>query len=401
MRVLEDTLKGSAAVAMAGSGRKSTTTFSLALNSPRLDADRLLMDDEESKPYESGRPEPPKDPARFNGLRGDIRMEVGALRYQDTDLKNVRAELKMVDDLVTVERFDAGAFGGTVAAGGSSVRLGPAPNARPFTAKVQAKGLNVAQLMSITGDKKVLTGTFNGGVDLTGVGYEMEELEQRLIGGIQGEMLNGSFLGLDVLSAVTQPLAKALPIAAKPLSMSGEVTRLAEQLPFSVTIEKGVAQLKNPITWTRPEGRLSFDGGIRLDGTLALAGTVELSPQSIRTLTLGKVTPGGPIPLALKLGGPAWKPQVQGLDVKPAALAIARQAAASAATSLLGEKGKAVQGVIEAGPQAAAEQARKEAEQRAAQEKARLEEQARREADAARRRTEEEAKKRLKGLFGR
>jgi AsmA protein len=260
--------------------------------------------------------------------------------------------------------------------------------------------VDVARALATTSDKKVLCGTFDGGVDLSGVGYEMEELKQRLIGGIQGEVRNGSFLGLDVLSAVTQPLARALPFTARPLSMGADVTRLAEQLPFSVTIEKGVAQLKRPITWTRPEGRLSFDGGIRLDGTLALAGTVELSPQSIRTLTLGRVTPSGPIPLALQLSGPAWKPQVQGLDVKPAALAIGKQAAASAATGLLGEKGKAVQGIIEA-PQAAAEQARKEAEQRAAQEKARLEQQARQQAEAARKKAEEEAKKKLRGLFGR
>lgn len=142
---------------------------------------------------------------------------------------------------------------------------------------------------------------------------------------------------------------------------------------------------------------MSFDGGIRLDGTLDLAGTVNIQPQTIQKITAGKATPTGPVPVALKLTGKAWAPQVTELDVKPAATAIAKMAAANVATGLLGEKGKEVGKVITGGPDAAKQAAQAEAEKRQQE----LQQKAQQEAEAARKKAEEEAKKRLKGLFGR
>ncbi|HSP78876.1 MAG TPA: AsmA family protein, partial [Myxococcaceae bacterium] len=204
------------------------------------------------------------------------------------------------------------------------------------------------------------------------------------------------------------PLAKALPFTARALK-SDEVTRLSERLPFGVRIANGVAQLSKPITWTRPDVAMRFDGGIGLDGRLDLEGRVSLGPPLIEQMTLGKVKPEQAIPVEVALTGLAWSPEVTGLDVRPAAELIAKQAAGSAARELLGEKrGKQVEGLITGGPEAAkeaaraeAERARKQAEEAAAKEKARLEEQARQEAERARKKAEEEAKKRLKGLFGR
>ncbi|WP_257459371.1 AsmA family protein [Archangium lipolyticum] len=395
--LLDSTLAGTASVALAGQGAKQTTTFALALKSPRLNADELLMTDEEIASVTGGAPveeEGPEDPKRFNGMRGDMLFEIGALRMNEMDLSNMVAELKMVDDLITVERFTTGIYGGTVSAGGSSVRLGPEPAQRPFELKAEVRGMDVAQAMSKRVPKKVLDGKFDGQLNLTGVGYEMESLKQRLGGAIQGNLLGGAFSGIDIPAAVSGPLVKALPFAGKVLTDEG-VTQLAEQLPFGVTIKNGVAQLSKPITWTRPDVAMSFDGGIGLDGTLDLAGTVNLGPPLVQRMTLGKAVPTEPLPVAVKLTGKAWSPQVTGLDVKPAVTAIAKMAAATAATELLGEKGKTVGKVITGGADAAKEAARAEAEKRQRE----AEERARQEAEAARKRAEEEAKKRLKGIF--
>ncbi|HYO56617.1 AsmA family protein [Archangium sp.] len=395
--LLEYTLAGRASFARAGQGAKQTTTFALALESPRLNADELLMTDEEVAAV-AGAPqeEAPADPKRFNGMRGDMSFKMGALRMNEMDLSNMVAELKMVDDLITVERFTTSIYGGTVSANGSTVRLGPEPAQRPFELKAEVRGMNVAQALSTRVPRKVLDGKFDGQMNLAGVGYEVKSLQERLAGAIDGTLLGGAFLGTDIPAAVSGPLVKALPFAGKALNSEG-VTQLAEQLPFGVTIKNGVAQLSKPITWTRPEAAMSFDGGIRLDGTLDLAGTVNLGPPLIQKMTLGRATPTEPVPLALKLTGKAWSPEVSELDVKPAAVAIAKMAAASAATELLGDKGKEVGKIITGGTGAAKEAARAEAEKRQKE----LEEKARQEADAARRRAEEEAKKRLKGLFGR
>jgi AsmA protein len=135
---------------------------------------------------------------------------------------------------------------------------------------------------------------------------------------------------------------------------------------------------------------MSFEGGVRLDGTMDLSGTVSLAPTTIQRLTAGKVTPTAPIPVAVKVTGPAWSPEVSGVDVKPAATAIAKQAATGLAGQLLGDRAKPVQAIIEGGEERArAEEVRKK-----------LEEAAGAEQERARQRAEEEAKKRLRGLFG-
>jgi AsmA protein len=403
MNVLEDTLGGTASFATAGTGKKQTTTFTMDMKSDRLNAEALLMTDEELMARNNGvLPPPPDDPTRFNGMRGDMKFQVGALRYSGMDMSNMVAHLTMVDDLIKVEKFSSSVYGGTVVADGTQVNLGPLPEKRAFTAKVKMEQVDAAKVLETRTPKKVMTGRFNGNIDLQGVGYTPEKLKETLLGAINGNLANSTFLGVDVLSKISEPLAKALPFAAKALR-SEDVTSLGENLPFGVEIKNGVAQLERPITWTRPEAAMRFEGGIRLDGVLDLNGTVNLTPQTINKLTLGKVTPTEAIPVTLKLTGPAWAPEVTSLDVKPAATAIAKQAAAGLAGRLLGEKGKQVEQIITGGEQAArdeAERRKKELEQKAAEEKAKLEEAARAEQERLKKQAEEEAKKRVRGIFG-
>ncbi len=403
MNVLEDTLGGTASFATAGQGKKKTTTFAMDMKTQRLNADALLMKDEEIMSHNNGvLPPPPGDPTRFNGMRGDMKFQAGSVRYSDMDLSNMVAHITLVDDLIKVEKFSSVAFGGTVVADGTQMNLGPPPEKRPFVAKVTMQKVDVASVLATRTPKKLMTGKFNGNVDLQGVGYTPDKLKETLLGAINGNLEDSTFLGMDVLSKVSEPLAKALPFTAKALK-SGDVTSLGDNLPFGVEIKSGVAQLKKPITWTRPEAAMSFAGGIRLDGGLDLNGTVTLTPQTINKLTLGKVTPTEAIPVTLKVTGPAWSPEVTGLDVKPAATAIAKQAAAGLAGKLLGEKGQQAQQVITGGQQAAQEEAerkKKELEAKAAEERARVEAAAKAEQEKAKKKAEEEAKKRLHGIFG-
>ncbi|QSQ11787.1 AsmA family protein [Myxococcus landrumensis] len=403
--ILADSMTGSASFALAGQGKKKTTTFSADVKSAKLDADALLFDEKElaarnggtvPAPAPSASEVPPEDPARFNGYRGDIRFAVGTLRYNQMDMSQVTGVVKMTDDLISVEKFSSGVFGGKVVADGTTMRLGPAAEKRPFEAKVKVEGIQVADALAQATPKKVMTGTFNGNVDVKGVGYTPNKLQETLLGAINGNILGGTLLGSDLVASVSEPLAKALPFASKSLK-PGQGTSLSENLPFGVQIKNGVAQLEKPITWTRPEAAMNFAGGIRLDGTLDLTGSVALTPSTVKTLTMGKVTPPDAIPVGLKVTGPAWKPEVTSVDVKPAVTTLAKLAASSLAGSLIGgERGQQVQQVIEGGEEklrAEAEAKRKELEAKAAEEKARLEAE-------AKKRAEDEAKKRLRGLFG-
>ncbi len=402
--LLEDTMAGTASFGLAGQGKQQTTTFALNLKSPRLNADALLLTEEEVGTLTGGKgaPAPPEDPTRFNGYRGDMRFEIAALRFKEMDLSNMVTEIKMVVDLITVTRFSSGLYGGKVVADGTSIKLGPVPEQRPYEAKVKAEGIDMKQALAARTPKQVLGGLFNGNVDVKGVGYTPEKIQQTLLGAINGNLTDGTFLGEDIVAAISGPLTKALPFTGKALK-NERLTSLGENLPFSVEIKNGVAQLSKPITWTRPEAAMSFDGGIGLNGTLDLKGSVNLTPATIKTLTAGRVTPTQPIPVSVALTGKAWSPEVTGLDVKPAATLIAKQAASGLAGQLLGDKAKPVQDIIQGGEAEARRQAEEEKrrlEARAAEEKRKLEEAARAERERQQRKVEEEAKKKLRGIFG-
>ncbi|HZA52277.1 MAG TPA: AsmA family protein [Myxococcaceae bacterium] len=406
IQLLEDSLNGTASVERKAAGARATTNFELAMKSPRVNADRMLLTDEQiaaakGSPQRGAgaAPAAAKDPNRFDGLRGAMAFDIGSLRLKRVQMSNVVVRMKMVDDEITLEQLRAGAFGGSITGDGTKIALGPAK--RPFEVKLAAKNVELGEALARgNATKKALAGSFNGEINLKGAGYEMENLNEALAGVIQGTLENGSLLGIDVVQAVSEPLAKALPFAAKALSGEG-LTKLGDELPFGVTIEKGVAKLKQPIKITRPQAALSFDGGIQLNGDLNLAGTVALTPSAVSAITNGRAKPTEPIPVAMNLSGPAWKPRIGGVDVKPAVAVIAKLAAASVAEKVIGDKlggkGKAVTEAVKGNP----EQLKREAEQKAAEERAKAEARARAEAEKAKQRAEEEAKKRLRGLFGR
>jgi AsmA protein len=64
--------------------------------------------------------------------------------------------------------------------------------------------------------------------------------------------------------------------------------------------------------------------------------TVALSPQTVAAITGGKARPAAPVPVAFRLTGPAWSPSVSGLDVKPAAEALLKEAGGAALGKALG-----------------------------------------------------------------
>jgi len=180
---------------------------------------------------------------------------------------------------------------------------------------------------------------------------------------------------------VTGPLAKALPFGLAGKTGEGGKTSLGKDLPFGVTIEKGVARLKEPLKISRPEAEMTFSGGLRVDGTLDLPGTVALSPGIIAAITGGKVRPANPIPVKLRLVGPAWSPSVVDLDLKPAVDQIVKEGGAALVGRALG--------VDSGSAQQAAEQVQQDAQKRAQAEAA-----------AQQKKFEEQARNKLKGLFG-
>ena len=371
--VLDDELQGKGWVEMKGAGAKATKQFDLDLASSHLDLDRMLMPSTKKKESK------PLDPASFKGLSGHAKVQIARLTMKKQTVTDIVADVVVQEDQVKVNTAQLKAFGGTVNAGGTEMRLAHPDD--PFHLVTKLDNVGLENLVALGSSHKLVAGKFNGTIDLRGAG----DLEKTLAGVLDGNVLDGVFYGKDILGSVTGPLSKALPSGLAGKTTQGGITNLGQKLPFGVTIDKGVAKLKNPITISRPEAEMSFSGGMRMDGTLDLPGTVSLSPETISAITGGKVKPASAIPVTLKLVGPAWSPSVADLDLKPAVNEIVKQGGAALVGRAFGVDSSKAQQAAEQKAQKVQDEAQKRAEAEAA---------------AQKKKVEEEAKNRLKGLFG-
>jgi AsmA protein len=363
--ILDDELQGTGWVEIRGVGAKKTTRFELQLLSSGLNLDKMLIPTTKKE-------EKPLDPAMFAGLSGHARVKIDKLTMKKQTVTDIVADISVKEDEVKVNTAKLKAFGGTVSADGSELKL--AHPKEPFHAITKLDGVDLSNLIAMGTEHKLLAGKFNGTIDLKGGGQEMKDLAETLAGVLDGHILDGVFYGRDLVASVSGPLARSLPFGLAGKEGQGGTTGLGKDLPFGVTLANGVAKLKNPIKVTRPEAELTFSGGMRIDGTLDLPGTVSLAPQTIAAITGGKVKPSQSIPVNLKLTGPAWSPSVTDLDLRPAVAQIVKDGSAALLGRALGVDTSKAQA---AGQQKAADEAAK-----------------------AQQKLEEEAKNRLKGLFG-
>ncbi|HET7753626.1 MAG TPA: AsmA-like C-terminal region-containing protein [Anaeromyxobacteraceae bacterium] len=383
--LLADRLSGKAKATLGGTKAQPTTTFDAELQGARLDLDRLLIptppDKPESKPLEK---------KTFAGLSGEARVKLDLLRVKKVDARNVVARVRVREDEITMEEARLEVLGGTVSAAGTQVRLAT-PDA-PFHVVTELKGIGAEAGTAMLWDRKVVTGKLDGKLDLAGKGFEMGQIAKAATGALAGALHDGAFLGKDLLASITGPIATKLPFGAKALSEGG-VTSLGKDLGFEFKIDRGTATLAKPLQIQRGDTALALQGGVRLDGTLDMPGTISLTPELVSRLTGGRAKPANAIPVPFRLSGPVWSPTVGDLGIEAVVQAILKEAGSAAAARALGVKDGDVG--------AAAEQKKAELKARADAERQAAEQRARDEAEKRKQQVEEEAKKKLRGLFGR
>lgn len=379
--VLADHLLGSGDVRLAGAGPKATTRFEAQLTGARLDLDRLLIPGEPAKapPAKTAPPAKPLDPAAFSGLSGTAALRLGALRMKKLEARDVVVRVHVQGDEVKLEEARLVAFGGTISAAGTHLALAR-PDA-PFAAALDLKGVASEDVLRLLGDHKVLAGKLDTVVKVTGTGWKVGLLQKSVTGDVDGVLRDGQFLGKDLVGSVAGPLADKLPFASSRLTERAS-TSLGKELPFGFKIVDGTATLKRPLHADAGDTALTVEGGVRLDGTLEMPATLALSPALIGKITRGRAKPKAAIPVTFRLGGPAWKPTIESLALGPAVRAIAEQAVGGAVGKALGVEGGSVDEV-------------------AAKKRAEAEARAREETEKGKKKLEDEAKKKLRGLFGR
>jgi len=353
-----DRLTAKATATRGAATGKEFTRFEAEAESARLDLDRLLLPSppgKEAKPSEA-KPGTPPDRKAFAGLSGEARVRIGLLKARKVEARDVVALIRVQGDEVVVEKGGASAFGGSLSAAGSRVRL--ASPEEPFQAKVTARGVELQQALLPFTDKKIVSGKFDGVVDLGGGGLAKPDLARTLVGLLSGTIQDGTFHGMDLVAEAAGPLARALPFGMAGKEGKGGSTSLGKVQPFELEFKDGFARLKKPIKVSRAEGDIDVSGGFRVDGTVDMPVTVALSPQTVASITGGRARPGAPVPVAFRLAGPAWSPSISGMDLKPAVNAILKEAGSAALGKALGVPGG------QAGPKDLKEKAGEEAKKR-------------------------------------
>ena len=368
LHILDDELEGHGSADLTGGKKK----FDLALASSHLDLDKMLL------PAKPKQEKPPLDPRTFEGIDGHALVRIDKLTMSKQVMTNIVAEVAMKDDEIKVTKAQLTAFGGVADASGTELKL--AHPQEPFHVVTHLKDIELQNAVALFTPHKLLSGKFNGDIDLKGGGQLKAELIKTLAGQLDGHILDGNFFGKDLIASVTGPLVKALPSQLTGKVTEGGTTTLGHDLPMGIRFANGVAELSKPISITRPEAVMSFTGGIHLDGMLDLPGKIELTPATLSQITGGRVKLQQNIPFSVRLTGPAWSPQVQELDLKPAISMIVKEAGASLLGKALGVDNL--------------DQKKAQVEQQAQQ---RVQD----EAKKAQQKIQDEATNKLKGLFGR
>ena len=375
LHVLDDRIDAHGWAETKGAGDKATKQFELLVTSEHLDLDRMLLVSK-TQPEEK----PPPDPKTFAGLSGHATAKLARVTYKKQQFQSVAADVTMKEDEIAVQTASIQGLGGQIDAGGTRIRLAHPKD--PWHVATKVRGIDLEKAAAMGSPRKVLAGRFDGDVTFDGRGQDIANLTKSLSGVMLGHVLDGKFYGKDIVASAASPVMGALPGALRGKVPQSGVTDFGKDLPFGLTVKDGWARLKEPLKASTPQAEMSFSGGIRLDGTLDMPGTVALTPATVQQMTGGRVKLNTNVPVGLRIVGPPTSPSITDLDIRGAVEAIVKSAGSSLISGVLG------------GP---ADQKKEQGQQVAQQKQQELEQKAQQQAEKAK----QDAANKLKGVFGR
>jgi AsmA protein len=181
--VLGDEIQGKGWFEAKGAGAKATRQFDLDLASSHLDLDRMLI------PTTKKKESKPLDPKTFKGLSGHAKVQIARLTMKKQTVTDIVADVVVQEDHVQVKTAQLKAFGGTVNASGTEMRL--AHPDEPFHLVTKLDNVGLESLVALGSSHKLVSGKFNGNIDLRGAG----DLEKTLAGVLDGHVNDGVFYG--------------------------------------------------------------------------------------------------------------------------------------------------------------------------------------------------------------
>jgi AsmA protein len=302
------------------------------LQGDRLDLDAILGG--KSAPPST---EPPPSAQSPDWMPSDVRQRVAAVKLAGrVRLGKVTRGALELDDLDARGELEhgtfrlvdgtAGLYGGTLSLSGSSVDLRPPQPAWNLQAKLDGTdlGRSTEQIAKV----RPVDGALGGSLQLHGAGADWPNIRTTVTG--RGDLaVRNATLATNLPARFADAFVQTLQaLEVQPNALPKIDKTALGDLRANVVVQEGWLRLTSPLDVQTPFGALHLDGRVGLDRALDLAGTVDLDPRWVQTLTGGKLAPRTAVPIPVAVKGTASEPAFQ---VKMAPLDVAKALAAGGA----------------------------------------------------------------------
>jgi len=329
-------------------------------------------------------------------VSGTGKLSAKRVVYRGFPMQDFVGDLVMKRGRISFDALDFSLYGGRVSAAGTVFDLPATYTGYELKLNIEKMDLGKA-LAAHTGVGQIFSGVVSQGVHVSGRGLAKEDVASTLTGPVKLTTDSISIATLDLLGPILAPVAKALIKTPGAPRLSASATKAEKgttlrDLTAWLNFGDGRMKLDKVLKSKTSFGALSLDGGAKLDNTLDLTATAEISPATIARWTGGKVKPSKSIPVPLKIGGTWARPVVTGVDAGAVIAAIVGGAAAAVLGDVTGEA-EAKLDATKAKADATAKKAKADAERAALDAKKKAEAEAKKRAGDAKKMAAAEAKK--------
>ncbi|MCY0998171.1 AsmA family protein [Myxococcus sp. MISCRS1] len=284
-----------------------------ALEGKELDLSHLLGAlPPESQAQSSSAALPASLRARLEKVEVDGVLGLGSLRHGALQATDVRAQAKLDDGVLVVQRGEATVYGGRADLSGTKVDL---TKSRPaWTLKADLEGMDTARAFQALSDQSSLQGRASGELHLVGQGLDWATQREHVTGGGSVRLRDGALSTADLGATLAPVLARGLtqlgqPGSAERVQKAGKGTRLRD-LSARFDVRDGWVSFSEPMAFQSDLGDGTLKGRVGLDQRLELEGTVEASKDFVSSLTGGVVPVKAPVSIPLTITGTLKEPKV-------------------------------------------------------------------------------------------
>jgi AsmA protein len=253
-------------------------------------------------------------------------LHLGKVTRGALALDNLDARGDLEHGVFRLTEGTAGLFAGTLSLSGSSVDLRPPLPVWDIAAKLD--GTDLGQSSQQMAKVRPMEGILGGSLQLHGAGTDWPNIRTTVAG--QGDFtVRNATLATNLPARFADAFVQVLQaLELQPSALPKiDKTQLGD-LHANVAVQDGWLRLASPFDVQTPFGALHLNGRVGLDRALDLAGTVDLDPKWVQTLSAGRVVPRTTVAVPVAVKGTASEPQFQ---VTMAPLDVAKRLAAAGA----------------------------------------------------------------------